>query len=151
VAQSFRIVVAEDNGVGTGPLTVPPGPLLEFTLMAADAREELLFEMIENREAGCGPKIPASFSYCRYTATLPRTVALTAGRRYWVSVMANLADSVFLWGWRQGIADNNYAALSIVSSFWNFDMGLKAAPTTEGARRWRRRGVAPRRRDPRAS
>jgi hypothetical protein len=124
VARSFRIVIAEDNGNGTGPLTVPPGPLLEFTLTAAEAREELLFDVAENREDPCGPKIPASFSYYHYTATLPRTVALTAGRRYWVSVMADVADSGITWGWRRGTPDNNYAVQSVVSAFWQADMAF---------------------------
>jgi hypothetical protein len=90
----------------------------------SEVAEQLMFEVAEERELGCGPKIPASYSYYSYSATLPRPVALTAGRKYWLSVQADIGNTEIWWGWRRGTRDNNIALNPVFSAYWEADMAF---------------------------
>jgi hypothetical protein len=122
IARSFQITVAEDSGIKSPSATT----LLDVALAPADVHQERLFDVLANSNAGCGPKIPASFAYYRYSATLPRPIALSAGRRYWLRLVADVGTTDVIWGWRRGMPDNAYTWLSIPNAYYPVDMAFSA-------------------------
>ena len=125
VGRSFEIILTEDNRGGPAYFNTPAvTPLLTATFTLAEAQEQRMFDVLQVRDIGCGAKVPAPFSYYRYSVTLPRPIQVTAGRRYWVRVLADIGSSGLVWGWRGGTADNAFTWSSFSNSWWPADMAF---------------------------
>jgi hypothetical protein len=83
-----------------------------------------MLTVLENRESGCYSRLPASFAYYTYTATLPTPVSVVAGQRYWLMVRADIGDSELMWGWRGGSGGDGKSLLTIAGHFWPTDMAF---------------------------
>ncbi|HEX7798493.1 MAG TPA: hypothetical protein VF456_29215 [Vicinamibacterales bacterium] len=61
-----------------------------------------------------------------YSTILPATVDVTAGRRYWLSIIAvrRPPGDVFIWLWRYGLPDNNRATFDIPGLIGNHDLAF---------------------------
>jgi hypothetical protein len=128
VARSFEILLTHDN-LGGPAFFNSPGvtPLFSTTLSPADVQEQRVFDQLRVSDVGCGPKIPAPFSYYRYSFTLPRPVAITAGGRYWLRVLADVGSSGIAWGWRTGTPDNAFTWSSFSNAYWPADMAFSVS------------------------
>ena len=85
--------------------------LYEVTFSPADAHERFTFDTGATANV-CDNQTPNA-SYYEYTAVLPAPFSVTTGRRYWLSVRADVPyDMPISWGWRVGTPDNNYSVFS---------------------------------------
>ena len=101
IARSFRITFSEDRG-GPSTHSLNAKSLLEITVAPADIAERKMFEVLQEREFGCGSKVPAPMAHYDYTLTLTAPLAVTAGTKYWFRVMADIGVPTVVWGWRGG-------------------------------------------------
>jgi len=125
VARSFEVILTEDSRGGPAFFNTPlVTPLLTATFTPAEAQEQRVFDVLRVTDIGCGAKVPAPFSYYRYSITVPRPVEIIAGRRYWLRVLADIGSSGLVWGWRGGTADNAFTWSSFSNTFYPADMAF---------------------------
>jgi len=126
IARSFRITFSEDR---SGPSThsLNARSLLEITVAPADVAERKMFEVLQEREFGCGSKVPAPMAHYDYTLTLTAPLAVTAGTKYWFRVMADIGVPTVVWGWRGGTGGDGRSLNSYANASYLTDMAFSLA------------------------
>lgn len=123
VARSFWLIFSDDLEGAPAIWKPNVAPLSDVDLPIGQVIEERMFDVLESPIA-CSPKVPASFSYYSYSATLPTPVSVQAGRRYWLMIRANIGSSDLTWGWRAGVGGDGRAFITGVLGQWPVDMAF---------------------------
>ena len=125
VARSFRITFTHDVGGSPGSTHTPNvRPLFETTVPLGDVHETKMFEVLQDRELGCGSKVPAPHAYYGYTLTLPTTLTVAAGEKYWFRVMADIGVPTVMWGRRGGSGGDGRSYSSYANASYLTDMAF---------------------------
>ena len=127
VAKSFRVTLAGDSGFNAPDIETVPGsrPLYDLLLDAAQVRQEHQFDILENNDWSCGGNTQRPYAFYRYTVTLPTAFSVVAGRKYWLSVVADMGSTQIGWGWRPIATGRSW--VSVYSATYGWDMAFRLA------------------------
>jgi hypothetical protein len=115
-ADSFRIAFYSDTGAPY------PGPMLgsEMRVPVSQANERL-----EGNVPDQCLGLPGASGLYSYSTILPASLDVTAGRKYWLSILAvRRPPGVSLWMWRYGLPDNNRVWLNIAGLIGTHDVAF---------------------------
>jgi hypothetical protein len=121
VARQFFVTLLRDDGN-----SVPGATAWEGVFTPSEVREERVFE--DGPRSACHlsrPAVPSYSAYYQYTLTLNTPVPVLAGQKYWLRIAAEVGRANLKWGWRQGLADNNWSHPSFTNTAWLADMAFQ--------------------------
>jgi hypothetical protein len=91
-------------------------PLYQITVPISSVNE-----MLDRNQANlnCGTT-PTTWAFYSYSTVLPTAFGAEAGRKYWMSIQAQVPTQQPFWGWRDGIVDNRLSVQLFQGAFTDF-------------------------------